>query len=147
RHHEVGGGLLRSFRSGVGEFPLAGDVAFGRILGPFKLTNFEAAAIDKNIFYFCFFVEEVAVSDDEICDFPLFDGAEAIENSIDFSRGKCERAQCCIGSKSGIDGFFDGLENVLWIRDGARVERELDARFCESGRCRWSAVPETESAQ
>src|SRR5437762_567757 len=85
-HRELDGRFFGSFRSGIGELPVPGDVAFGRILGPFRLADFETAAIDKYQFDFRFFLEEVAIGYDQVGDFAFFDGAEAVGNSVNFSR-------------------------------------------------------------
>src|SRR5712692_4627677 len=83
-HGNVDGRFLRSFGSGVGELPLAGEIALGRILGFFRLANSELAAIDEDNFDFGFFVEEIAIGYDEVGDFAGFNGAQAVRDAKDF---------------------------------------------------------------
>src|ERR1051326_203038 len=57
RHCELRGRFFRAFRGGIGQLPFTGNVALGKILGPFGLVDFKTVSIDKNHFYLCFFVE------------------------------------------------------------------------------------------
>ena len=72
RHGEVGGRFFRALGRGVGELPFAGQIALGRILWLFRLVDRESSAIDEDVFDFCFFVEQVAVGDDQVGDLSRF---------------------------------------------------------------------------
>src|ERR1700746_4012296 len=86
-HVEVSGGFIgTAVGPGVGKLPFAAHVAFRRIFGLVRLADFKSAAVDKNKFDLCFFLEEFAVSDDKIRDLPVFYGAEAVRDAEDFRR-------------------------------------------------------------
>src|SRR5204863_1420285 len=71
-HGEVGSRLLGTIRRGVGKSPFSGDVAFRRLLWLLRVANFESAAVYKNHFDLGFFLEEVAIGNHKIRDFPVF---------------------------------------------------------------------------
>src|SRR5260370_29509749 len=84
-HYEVYGGLFGPFWRGVGEFPFAGEVTLGRILGLFRLADGEFASLDEKEFVFCFFVADIAISDNQVADLPGFDAAEPVRDSQNFA--------------------------------------------------------------
>src|SRR5216684_6806309 len=128
-HGEVSGGFLGTIGCGVGKLPLAAEIAFRRILELVWFANHKSAAVDKNHFDFCFFFEEVAISDHEIGNFPVFDGAQAVRHAKDFGCRERQRAKSGIRRETRIDGFLGSFKGVLRRGEAAGIKCKFDASF------------------
>src|SRR6266436_3178886 len=90
----------------------AGAPSSGMLMVKLNLSTLKYAAVDKNQFDLRFFLEEIAVGDDEIGDLPVFDGAKAVGNAEDFRRRQRQRAKSSIRCEARVNRFLRGLDGV-----------------------------------
>src|SRR5437762_3361084 len=73
-HGEVSDGFFGTIGRGVGKLPFSADVPFRRLLGLLRLANRQPVSVGKNQFDLRFFLEAIAVGDDELGALSVFGG-------------------------------------------------------------------------
>src|SRR5262249_6537539 len=73
-------------------------------------------SFDEHAFHGGLFVKEIAVGDDDVCDFAFLDRPEAICDARDGGRIDGEGANGGVLRESGLDCLRGVSDEVLWIR-------------------------------
>jgi len=69
--------------------------------------------VDENVFDLRFFIEQIAVGDNQIGDLSLLNRTEPVANSKNFRRRQSQRPQCRIRRKPRVDRFSWRLSERL----------------------------------